>query len=343
MTKIGNYCQFNPLKEVWIGGTYPEKFYEIFDNKTEDVFCQITEITQQDLKNLVSVLENLDIKVVVPEFSDNVGDYMDSAGNLLKPPMAPCDWAITIDDTLYITPQWESGVQPYQHAIDRYKDHGQKVNILDRSSDDPMPWLAFPTIARMGRDLFIDYDPHNATVTEKNLQVAKLFSEKHRVHISTTGDHSDGVFCPLKPGYIFSTHYRTHYAESFPGWEIFRLPEPKSNGHSLKWWVPGIDYTHFNDGVLSVAEAWLGNPNETVFEVNMIVVDDKNIVCAAQDDRAFKFFESIGVTPHVVNFRTCAFWDAGLHCLSSDVYREGGEIDYWPDRGPNGIYRVSEI
>jgi hypothetical protein len=111
----------------------------------------------------------------------------------------------------------------------------------------------------------------------------------------------------------------------------------------LKWWVPGIDYTHFNDGVLSVAESWLGNPNETVFEVNMIVVDDKNIVCAAQDDRAFKFFESIGVTPHVVNFRTCAFWDAGLHCLSSDVYREGGEIDYWPDRGPNGIYRVSEI
>jgi len=48
------------------------------------------------------------------------------------------------------------------------------------------------------------------------------------------------------------------------------------------------------------------------------------------------------MTPHVANFDMCYFWDSGLHCLSSDVYREGPMLDYWPDRGSNGVYHIDE-
>lgn len=47
--KIENNCQLNPLKELWLGGIYPESFYSHFDNKTEDLFCKITELTNKDL------------------------------------------------------------------------------------------------------------------------------------------------------------------------------------------------------------------------------------------------------------------------------------------------------
>lgn len=339
--KIQNYCQLNPLKEIWIGSTYPEIFYKHFDNQTEDLFCEITEITNHDLNNLQKVLQNLGVSVVRPQFNANIDAYLDSNERLLKPPVSPCDWAITIGDTLYITPQYESGVEPFQHAIDFYVQNGQKVTVLDRSKD-AMSWVTFPSVLRMGKDIFIDYDPSNQDFATNTLEVAQTLSQKYRVHLSTTGDHNDGCFCPLKPGHVFSTHYRQSYDESFPGWNIYWLDESKANGHCLQWWLPGIDYAHFNPNIKSVAEKWLGNPRETVFEVNMIVVDEKNVICAAQDDRAFGFFSDIGITPHVVDLKTCYFWDGGLHCMSSDVYRTGSAPDFWPTRDTNGIFHIKE-
>jgi hypothetical protein len=123
---------------------------------------------------------------------------------------------------------------------------------------------------------------------------------------------------------------------------VFKLPEPKANGHSFKWWLPGIDYGHFNKDVIKVAEHWLGNPQESVFEVNMLVVDEKNIICVQQDDDAQKHFDSLGIKMHVVDFETCYFWDSGIHCLISDVYRSGPTVDFWPDRGQNGYYDLED-
>lgn len=342
MKKIENFCQLNPLKEVWIGGIYPEKFYSHYDNRTQDIFGKITEITIKDFNNLEKLLTSLGVSVVRPKFEDDVSLYMDEKDNLIKPPVSPCDWAITVDDTLYVSPQYQSGIEPYQHAIDEYIASGQKVKILDRSTPDPMAWVTFPSLIRMGRDILIDYDPKIPESVKYSLIVAEELSKTHRVHLSSTADHNDGVFCPLKDKEIFSTHYRSSYKTSFPDWNVYWLPAPKFNGHALKWWVPGEDYAHFNLEVLKVAEHWLGYPQETVFEVNMLVIDEHNVVCASQDDRAFKHFESLGITPHVADFKTCYFWDAGIHCVSSDVYRAGGTVDYWPSRGPNGIHRIND-
>jgi len=39
------------------------------------------------------------------------------------------------------------------------------------------------------------------------------------------------------------------------------------------------------------------------------------------------------ITPHVLNFRHRYFWDGGLHCITSDLHREGDQQDYFPNRG----------
>jgi hypothetical protein len=344
--KIKNYSQINLLKEIWIGDTYPETFYNHFDNKTQDIFSKITEMTKKELNNICKILKKLNVNVVRPQFNSTVDRYMDAKENLIKPPMCPADWAMTIDDTLYINPQYYSGVEPFQHAIDSYKSNNQKVVIIDRAKD-PMAWVNFPCVVRMGKDIFIDYDPNRSEFKKNNLIIAEQLSNTHRVHVSKTGDHSDGVFCPLKDKQILSSFYKTRYEKSFPDWNITFLddrPTRRNSGpsHNNNWWLPGAHYANYNNEIIKVAENWLGNPWETIFSVNCILVDEKNILVIKEDEKIFKHLEGIGMTPHHANFDMCYFWDSGLHCLSSDVYREGTTPDYWPNRGANGVYFIDE-
>jgi hypothetical protein len=146
------------------------------------------------------------------------------------------------------------------------------------------------------------------------------------------------------PGLIVSLYDVPSYAESFPGWEVIYLPgqswdkvgpfldlKEKNRG---KWWVPGEelndDFTNFVEGWLS---HWVGYVEETVFDVNMLVIDEKNVICNNYNEQVFAAFDRHGITPHVVNFRHRYFWDGGLHCITSDLHREGVQKDYFPERG----------
>ena len=337
---INSHTGFQPLREVWLGGVYPSSFYSHYDNKTQDVFSKITEITQNDLNNIEKKLIDLGVNVRRPTFTC-VNDFLDESDNLIKPPICPRDWAITIGNALYVLPQYYTGVEPYQDSIDEYRLSGQNVIILDRSKPESMCYLNPPSVVRVGRDLFIDYS-NNISDFEKGMFETNIknFSKTYRVHVTHTGEHNDGIFCPIANGNIFSTHYQTVYDNTFPGWDVFFLTDTtKQNRRNSRWWLPGFHYPHINPTVTSVAESWLGDSRETVFEVNMLVVDEKNVICIAEDDAACQKMESLGITPHVVDFKSRGFWDGGIHCLTLDIHREGECLDYWPNRGPNGIYR----
>lgn len=343
MSTISSHTGFQPLKEVWLGGIYPQNFYDHYDSKTRDIFCQITELTNNDLAQVEKTIKSLGVEICRPKFN-KIEDYLDEHDNLIKPPITPRDWAITINNTLYIIPQYYSGIEPFQTEISRYIEDQQNVVILDRSQPDPMCYINPPSVVRVGKDLYIDY-PMRYNLNERRLceEAIEKFSTQYRVHVTNTGDHSDGVFCPISNGHIFSTFYKTEYEKTFPGWEIFFLEDTtkkrKTNGFNGNWWLPGVDYPHINSTVTSLANNWLGDSRETIFEVNMLVVDEKNIICIAEDETACRKLESLGITPHVVDFKTRGFWDGGIHCLTVDIYREGNCLDYWPNRGPNGIYR----
>lgn len=346
--KVHNYNQLNPLKEIWIGGVYPEKFYSHFDSRTQEAFGKITELTNRDLNKLQQVLESLGVSVVRPEFQDSVDPYLDSQDNLLKPPICPCDWALVIDNNLYIIPQFESGIEPFQHAIDQYVKAGQNVKIINRAYD-PMSWLTFSSVVRLGQDIIMDYDHRVPQAEKAAYRVARQLARTHRVHLSQTGDHNDGVFNPLKPGHIFSTSYIKTYDQTFPGWQVFWVNKTKNKDNfvynppaHMKWWLPGVNFAHYNREILKIADSWLGNPHESIFEVNIIIVDENNIITNLQNEETLKYFESVGVTPHIVDFAAAYFWDSGLHCLSSDIFRTGETADYWPEREKTGIFPIKE-
>jgi hypothetical protein len=331
---VQSHCGFQPLQEVWLGDVYPDSYFETFSNQEQDLLCHINEQTRKDLYYIERKLQELNVIVQRP-FFPKIERFLDDEDNLCKPPVTPRDWAITIGDTLYIIPQYPKGFHSYEHITSHYKKHNQKVKVINRHTN-PMAYLMPPSVVRVGRDIFVDT---LYTSKEPLLHAIDNFKKDYRIHITFTGDHSDGVFCPVKPGCIFSTHYKTEYATTFPDWDINFLPDTtKQRTHPGSWWVSGKDLLLFNNTILEKAKFWVGDSRETIFEVNMLIVDEKNVLCINEDDWALRKLEEYGFTPHVCKFAARGFWDGGLHCLTTDIYRTGGCVDYWPDRGSNGVY-----
>jgi hypothetical protein len=110
---ISSHTGFQPLKEVWLGDCYPAEWYCDFDNQAQDLFGYITELTKQDLKKFEQKLQELSIIVHRPVF-DNKSKFVDNEGNLIKPPITPRDWAMTLGDTLYIIPQYQNSFTGFE-------------------------------------------------------------------------------------------------------------------------------------------------------------------------------------------------------------------------------------
>ena len=207
MKIIESYTGFQSLEEVWIGGTYPVDFYSNLPNQIQDTFGKITEQTEIGFTKLENVLVDLGVKVRKPKFTKNQDDYLDQFGNLIKPPVAPRDWTIVLGNKLWIIPQGYK-VEPYADVLSEYKDNGEHVEILDRATD-PRAWLEFPNIVRVGNRLIIDIldIENNAERKENVFKAIEMLKKDYEVVLTDEGGHSDGCFCPIKEGQIFSSHW----------------------------------------------------------------------------------------------------------------------------------------
>jgi len=200
------------------------------------------------------------------------------------------------------------------------------------------------TMTRVGKDLYFGNVNMIDGLSKDNMKQKwqKLFPD-YRIHLMDVGGHADGLFCPVIPGLIFTICNPKKYKNSFPDWDVIHLPDEsykKVEGFLKmkdkcqgKWWIPGEED---NDDLVDYVETWLGDwvtyVEESVFDVNMLVIDEKNVMCNGYNKKVYDAFDRYGITPHVVNFRHRWFWDGGLHCNTSDISRIGQMNDYFPDR-----------
>lgn len=236
-----------------------------------------------------------------------------------------------------------------------YPTKSHNINMWDELCNAVQPQLISATkeehlrginaaeCTRIGRDIYVGTNYYGQDTTKKIAWLNKNKPE-YRWHSVDSGGHSDATFCPVKPGLIISLYDIPTYKDTFPGWEVVYLPgqswkevrtfielKEKNKG---KWWVPGEelndDFTNYVEGWM---DHWVGYVEETVFDVNMLVINEQNVVCNNYNKDVFDAFERHGITPHIVNFRHRYFWDGGLHCITSDISRRGTMQDYFPERG----------
>ena len=370
---------WDPLQVCAVGRSYPPEFYSYIDNaKVRTQFEKIAEETEEDYQSLIKLLQSFDVEIVRNDLPKN-SNVLLVDDKYMPPPMTPRDWCAMIGDTFYTFdnvehtaqntwnsikgPDWPEQYPGWDNIEDWIKQELEQVHGISASNFDCI-WLGNDTIyrqvekqgnriihrngeintamiTRIGRDLY--HGTEQAQQPDLLAERNQMFPE-YRNHIVDSEGHSDGCFCPVKPGLIVSLYDIQKYEETFPGWEVVYLPgqswakvedflmhKPKVAG---KWWVPGAELNDdFTEYVESWMSHWVGHVEESVFDVNMLVIDEQNVVCNNENDTVFRAFERHGVTPHVCNFRHRYFWDGGIHCITQDLHRPGTLKDYFPNRG----------
>ena len=349
MPVIHSNDSWSRLREVWLGDVYPTHFYDHLVPEVRDVFYQITEWTREDLAVIERKLQEFGVVVRRPQYH-SIENHMIFRDQLVKPDITPRDYYTVVNNALYV-PHWRpmgpgDFRYPWQQVVDEYKTDPQSQVVY---FDCPVH-ISGANMVRVGRDLYLDcYCPvhdKNETRTKREIfdqEVVPMFPD-HRMHYVDNGGHMDGCFAILKPGYIIANSYFDDYENTFPGWEIIMLDKPEFWNHAGhydprfqnngRWWLPeDIGNRAFNDHVIQYAQDWVGNYRETYFEVNCLVVDEKNVLMLGENEAVFNKLASIGITAHPMPFRCRTFWDGGIHCLTVDIRRDGPIVDLFPERG----------
>lgn len=227
------------------------------------------------------------------------------------------------------SPDWQN-----PECIELYKNNEQYQKFLKHTYQF---WA--PTVTRVGDTLVVDQ--------EEVINLGSWLLEHYPYYKQATvaiGGHNDATYCIPKPGHIICSPWETAetFRETFPGWDVLRIENPgtwqqeflewedakwKTKG---RWWDPTAkDNPELVDFVEQWLYNWVGFSEETVFEVNMLSVDENTILSLNYQKEVHDKLKSIGIEPVYCRFRHRWFWDSGLHCMTVDTVRTGDMQNYF--------------
>jgi hypothetical protein len=380
------YQHWDPLQVCLVGKSYPPEFYAWIENSaTRSKFEKLAEETEEDYQNLIGLLEKFNVRVLRPEFPDDLNELYIN-GKWVQPPTAPRDYFIMIRDQFWIpeVPNashawsvfyrqnkqdwWPDFVRPidfynaypeFQQEIsekfEKFKQMDQlhldgKLNFYNHVYDEiisngtkivktPLDFINGCFVSRIGNDLFFATQTYHDNKQEILDQVNRLFPDT-RNHVVNAGGHGDAVYCPVTPGLIISLNDVPTYADTFPDWEVVYLP-PSNYSHMRKfessmrhnkgrWFIPGFEKdNNMINMVDHYFDEWVGQVSETVFDVNILIVDPTNIVVSTHNDQVEAACAQYGIEVHVSPFRHKYFWDCGIHCVTNDLHRNGHSQNFF--------------
>jgi len=339
MIPIKGYATFDPLKHCLIGQTFSSDFFKhiIKEPKISGPLQRIADETEEDYLKLEKILKDAGVKTYRPGFDEN--DYNSNYHG--RPPVCPRDHFAVIGETLYAT-----------HPTDFYFNILKQVdrkNVFMKNWNYESCLTSTAFIARCGKDLFWDRTLQNTRDNKSskedcarniNTLKEKWTTQGFRVHESSNGFHSDSSFCIVKPGCIVSLNDIQEYKTEFPEWDVLYLPDQSWSKISPflkikekvggRWWMKGEEHNELLiEFVNTWLKDWVGYVEETVFDVNMLSIDQNTIICNNYNKEVFEHFKKHRVEPIIFNFRHRYFWDGGVHCITQDLYREGTQEDYF--------------
>lgn len=209
-----------------------------------------------------------------------------------RPIVSPRDYILVLDQRIF---------------VDQIKfDNIDAINL---------PTVSSSTVHHFGCRLCLsrDVDP----------DVTHVFADYELIWFHQSG-HIDGWFTIPCPGLIISArdHQRPEllalfYRRHFPDHEVVYVNETRTK---VDWNI--YRNTPTQEFVNKYLESWVGNPDETVFELNMLILDKNNVVVNCIDDTVAAALQRYNVTAHIVPFRHAPFWDCGIHCATADLSRK---------------------
>ncbi len=168
---------------------------------------------------------------------------------------------------------------------------------------------------RMGKDCFVQ---HGLTTNRAAMDWMQRYFPDIRFHaMNFPGDpypiHIDATFVPLRPGLIINNPQR-HPAEGQStifeanDWQIVDAAQP----------------AHSEPPEFCYSSVWLS--------MNCLVLDPETVIVEGSEVHQQEQMDKLGMNVVPVHIRDAYAFGGGLHCSTADVYREGGCLDYFPNR-----------
>ena len=117
--------------------------------------------------------------------------------------------------------------------------------------------------------------------------------------------HIDATFTPLRPGLILNNPQR-------------RLPDEQRKMFADNGWeiVDAAQPAHNTPPPLCYSSVWLS--------MNVLVLDPKTVCVEKSEVYQAEQMDKLGMEVIEVDLRDAYAFGGGLHCCTTDVYREGG-------------------
>ena len=345
MIPVKSNAPWHRLLHTHVGRTYPPAFYEpIKNHQVRESLQRIANETEEDYQVLIQALTGMGVTVSRPTINVNstIMDYIDSSGRIdymcsqsytliPRPPMQPRDSFLVVDDVVLETNS-EAKIMLDSLDIEKRVDpwiNYQRYRLLPEQTFDA------PLATVVGDRIIVDCREHGWLAS----YFKKAFPD-HQIRAVYIGGHNDAVYAVIKPGVLISTYHHDNYRETFPGWQVKHIENQSWNAipnwrkikHSNinRYWLPeeidNREFSHFLDTWLS---QWLGYVQETVFDINVLQIDQSTVLVNNYNKEMFAFLAQHGVEAVVVPFRHRFFWDGGLHCITNDIYRQGDKENYF--------------
>jgi hypothetical protein len=339
---ISSYTSWQPLEEVIVGNVYtPEYFDYIEDQQVRSQLGKILNETNEDLDNLTKTIQSYGTTVhrpTLPSLND-WPDILKSWNTVPMPPLVPRDWQITMGEKLLrllSVPSMDNICNLYdqKHVINPHKNNYNNIH--------PLVNAVASCIVRVGTDVFFDRSEWMSDAQMQWIQ-HNVLDNRYRVHRCQTNGHGDSVFAILKPGVIISSMHDAdiNYRETFPGWEVCRVDEAtisstmelgkfRYESFNGRWYVQGQDTTpEFSNFVDTYLTKWTGCVQETVFDVNCLVLDEQHVIFSSYNKAVFDFCKKHNIEPIISELRHKYFFDGGISCCTQDIRRRGGLETYF--------------
>lgn len=211
-----------------------------------------------------------------------------------------------------------------------------KDKLDELSKSNLLTGFCSPNLTRIGSKCLVDIDQ-----TRDAIPFLRENYPKFNYQEINLGGHNDSIFGVLKPGLVIASKFLVECKQEniFEKWKVIYFDDPVwdrvAKFRSLrkknlgKWWVPdqedNDDFTYFVEYFL---ENLTGQVDETVFDVNVLVIDDKHVVVNSASKELFKVLKENGMEPIHCPIRHRFFFDGGWHCLTLDTIRKGEQVDY---------------
>jgi hypothetical protein len=348
------YTEFQPLKQIVVGKSWDSNAIvnlPNISNNNKRLLTHLLDETEEDYQKLINIIETYGAKVFRPEYGkeSSIYDYPSL--------MAPRDWSIVLDNDLIIG---NSGVDTCRWFAEGLKEHAEyfkRPKELLAFNPASIIRLGKDIIVDLqdcsNTETMVDYIKKIYEPLGYAIHGGKAFDAKFKNPMS----HGDSLFAILKPGVILTSHPKYMAKSSlFANWDVHVIEKDNANiifdkgwknikkanlrtdgtktislgdGTTQKWATsfdfenPKFNNEEFDIFINTWFNQWLGYSNESIFDLNCLVLDESHVVFTNYNKGVWDFCKKHNIEPIICNFRHRFFWDGGLHCITLDIEREG--------------------